>query len=297
MKFPARLLVVCAPRSLRGEALIRTQGEALDLAIRVDRYAPVDVAGVVRDASGRTLPSAGLIALRREHYGPEEEMATRADSQGRFRFAGLWPDATYEIVPVMRGVSGPGAEVLTRPGRTVSLDVVMPDRAAVLAGAVRDPSGQPIAGAWVMYTYRGNALYDSGQAMTDASGAFEATGLVPGSYFVRVTCRGFGVWQDEVSTSDPPRTITLPRTRWVSFDLRDRFGLPLDAEVRGHITRVLDLGVECRDDTGRCRVQVPETETELEIEVRGDSSPPVTRHLDWPPEGDLDLGTIILDEG
>ena len=110
--------------------------------------------------------------------------------------------------------------------------------------------------------------------------------------------KGFVAWQGEVSTTDPPPAIVLPRTRSVRFDARDRLGLPQEfVEVQGGITGFLGSGpVESEDESGRYRLQVPETERELEIHVIGDSTPPVTLHLDWPEQGDLDLGRIFLGE-
>ena len=48
--------------------------------------------------------------------------------------------------------------------------------------------------------------------------------------------------------------------------------------------------------TGRYRVQIPETESGIEIYVAEIVHPTVKRRLDWPTEGDLDLGRIVVTE-
>ncbi len=172
----------------------------------------------------------------------------------------------------------------------------MPEAGAALSGTVRDRAGQPVAGATVRFAYRDNLFHDSGSlATTDAAGSFTAQGLLPGYYRLEVEGTGMAGWENTVSTVDPPLDVVLTRTRGVRFELVDEVGLPWDfaylfgTNGRGYSSRSID-------GTGRHRVEVPETETDIQIDVDDADSSMGKKHLDWPPEGDLDLGRIVLVE-
>jgi hypothetical protein len=94
------------------------------------------------------------------------------------------------------------ASVLAANGQTAAPAVSAPQTAAVQAptsaslhGHVTDPSGALIPGAQV--TIANSAGVPVKTMKADASGAYDARGLAPGSYFVQVSFAGFAPFQSQ----------------------------------------------------------------------------------------------------
>src|ERR1700761_7866667 len=66
-----------------------------------------------------------------------------------------------------------------------------PPSTGILRGQVTDPSGATVPGATVLLTAPDGKSLDF---QTNKDGGYEAPGLVPGSYTVKVVAEGFGVF-------------------------------------------------------------------------------------------------------
>ncbi len=113
-----------------------------------------------------------------------------ADSQGRFYFNGLLPGA-YAFVASMPGYTSVigGRMVDVSPGARIVDWKVRIAKYAVLAGTLRDPSGDPIVGTEVLALERvvtGSEVnfYAVGSGRSDDRGVFRIGNLDPGDYVV-----------------------------------------------------------------------------------------------------------------
>jgi hypothetical protein len=128
-----------------------------------------------------------------------------SDADGRFLFERL-PAGRFMLTGTKRAYL-PGAYGATRPGRAgVPLQVSAGDQrvdadftlapGAAITGALRDPSGEPVAGIEVA-AFRfpapgaGNMLVAARSATTDDRGVYRLFGLMPGEYVVSSVVRIF----------------------------------------------------------------------------------------------------------
>ncbi|GEM_PF-4890322 len=151
----------------------------------------VDVEGITVEGAAmradRTPVISALVRLRQWDYqkpagAPKTSIDhgdTRTDSLGRFRFLDV--DTGRYAVEVDAGPDGATVLEIDADGsqRVLTLEAqVRPT--GVLAGAVRDTGGSPVAGTLI------GILGLDRETLTDAGGAFRLAGLPPGVYTVRV---------------------------------------------------------------------------------------------------------------
>jgi uncharacterized protein (DUF2141 family) len=184
------------------------------------------IAGVVRtaDETGAPVRRARVTLNSLDRGGPSAgsgraETAT-TDAEGRFVFRDLpagryavqaskraWLDANYGAARLGR----PGTPVAVRAGETIANVEIRMARGAVIAGAVRDESGEPQPGVWVrvlQFVTRDGARAlerpasaNTNDPITDDEGAYRVFGLPPGDYLVVAGLRfsqGSGLGGDEV---------------------------------------------------------------------------------------------------
>lgn len=228
------------------------------------------ITGRAVDENGRPLAGARATAsLRREDgHGPGafpflfgglaerlDESVTGAD--GRFRIAGLAPgkaDVTLRAdgrrVGTVEGVA-----LQVRQPADVG-DIALPTGQSI-AGVVLDERGQPLADAEVSVSSMARIMVNRiedlprsqigqefGQrARTDASGAFEVSGLAGGHYTVHVRAEGFDSLQRE-DIAAGTRDLRLVPVRLGGLLVRvssDRDGAPVSG-ARLRATRTVDDG-------------------------------------------------------
>lgn len=146
---------------------------AAPLAIALDAVGAL--AGEVRDADGRPVAGAEVVALSRDHAA-----STRSGADGRFAVA--TPAGEYQVLARLgdRAAALPAPAAIA-PGATARGLVLRLGPAAILAGAAtRD--GRPAAGAAVTVT-RHETGGVAARAVTGAGGAFEVA-VAPGAYDV-----------------------------------------------------------------------------------------------------------------
>ena len=186
--------------------------------------APGTISGIVVDGSTGAPVAGALVfiaASPTKPIGPQTRQVT--DERGRFVFVNLPANTDYTIASSKFGYldGGYGRETLTTDTlRIISLTPaawVQNIRATlwkpgVVAGTVRDETGEPIAGVYVRalakFNIYGRADLVAGPvAVTDDRGEYRFAGLSPGRYLVQVP---------SVQASVPVNT-PLPVNRWNEF--------------------------------------------------------------------------------
>jgi protocatechuate 3,4-dioxygenase beta subunit len=145
-------------------------------------------------------PIAGATVTLRGQFSagaPPQGTSAATDDQGRFTFPSLAP-GSYSLMPVAprfirpaNGASVNQERVIVGEGQQVSAYVVRMAPAGVIAGTVKDESGQPVLGAQVSaFRYRNDLPYRrllaAGNARTDDLGQYRMATLAPGDYYVSV---------------------------------------------------------------------------------------------------------------
>jgi hypothetical protein len=170
---------------------------------------------------------------------------TYADEGGGFRFRHL-PGGEYAVVAGGKGMLGAGASGWARtrvgdlsvvegsPGFTVEVEV---ERAAVVAGTVRDARGEPVTGTgvWVLDGVVPRSPFS--EVVSDASGAYEVNDLSDGAWTLAFMdgSHALTVVRDIV-VRDGERTqrdVRLPDGVAVRLDLAGRPAGSLDVLASG----------------------------------------------------------------
>jgi RNA polymerase sigma-70 factor (ECF subfamily) len=291
LQFPTRLVAAAPSLGLRNEMVVE-EAPGSDLAIQLEPYEPCRVEGRVVTPDGRSVPGGEVLLGRTWEGFSLVNAMVRAGRDGRFVLDRLLPDTGYWFHAVAGEVHGPAARALVQPGKTSTIEVLLPQRDATLSGTVRDSGGHPLSGIRVYCDYQEDNLVGFESLVSGLQGEFEATGLVQGKYRVLVDQRGYGMWaKEEIMAPGPPVEITLVKTRTIRFELVDDSGLPLGAAV---VIGEASFGTVAYPVKGRFSAEIAETETRLKFRRLNGQPPAVERDLEWPPSGDLDLGRIEL---
>jgi protocatechuate 3,4-dioxygenase beta subunit/peroxiredoxin len=156
-------------------ATLVTGGE--EVTLRLAKDALVSLSGRVADAEGKPMAGARVRLIQWAYDMGNEAGKATTDEQGRYAFAGLWPDLRYSV-----GGSADGfGESSTRtvqlgPGQSQTLDLIVLRKAdRSVAGRVVDGNGDPVPGAWVLVS--GNESV-SRRVFADGEGRFRVDGLV-----------------------------------------------------------------------------------------------------------------------
>jgi protocatechuate 3,4-dioxygenase beta subunit len=159
------------------------------------------LAGKVINALGGAAIPGAVLTLRGGGIGigPAQAPTVAADDQGRFEFRGLAP-GQYTLTAqeprfLAEGRGIPGIvtpQLIVGEGQQISSFVFKLLPQGVIAGTVKDESGQPALGARVeAYHYLNNGgwrrLMPAGSAQTDDLGAYRIANLSPGTYYIEVS--------------------------------------------------------------------------------------------------------------
>jgi protocatechuate 3,4-dioxygenase beta subunit len=151
--------------------------------------------GVVLDQSGLPVAGAFVDAEKLSRGGLRFAGSyDYTDASGRYRFA--VPAGRYQVCAspeagdvVDGGVNGTDAcgrtPVDVTVGHVASADIQLSPAGAV-AGRIVGPDGQPVADAFVDVRSANRRIHSFGEAVTDVSGYYRATGLTAGAYFACV---------------------------------------------------------------------------------------------------------------
>ena len=154
---------------------------------------------VVNAVNGSAM--AGVIVTLRGQFNtaaPERPPTVATDDRGAFAFPDLAPGSYFLSATEQRfiaeGSGVPGSlsnQVIVGEGQQVSAYVLKLAPAGVIAGTVKDESGEPVLGARVQaFRYRNQMgqrrLTTAASAQTDDLGNYRIANLIPGDYYVSV---------------------------------------------------------------------------------------------------------------
>ena len=166
-----------------------------------------ELRGTLRDAGGHGIDRAMIMLA-----GSADALHVLAADDGGFVFPSVAP-REYQLIARRNGQrlagAAPQGEAVTVVAdrlTTIAPIVATPDLR--LTGLVRDPSGAPLAGAFVVL--RGRSLqFLAPPVQTDAAGRFTIPALAPGRYRVRAYRRGGGEASAEQVEAGSDLTLTL----------------------------------------------------------------------------------------
>jgi hypothetical protein len=176
------------------EARIRSRYD-----VKVDPDVPLDLCAVPEArVRGKVVTASGAAArhVRVSLQSPKENRmprwmdfaSTKTDGEGRFEFTGLLeaPDVRASV----ESEAGSGTSEALALGRGGQVEVTISLAApAIIEGAVRDRSGQPVPGArvWLRnWDLDAKRQRDGGvvEALTDAHGRYRHLGVAPGGHWL-----------------------------------------------------------------------------------------------------------------
>lgn len=156
------------------------------------------------------------------------ERTARTDAQGRFTIEGLTPTEYKLEVNHPDHPQELKTGVFVAEGAEYDAGTIQLRRGGVVAGVVRDPSGNMVAGAVVSLQTAPGSLTSaprSYQGKTDGSGAYELSNISAGSYVVSVRrsaqsgVNPFQDWQDQKSSQRQVVVVEGERLEGIDFTL------------------------------------------------------------------------------
>ncbi len=161
------------------------------------------ISGVVVDgSSGAPVPGAIVFIAAVPAKSIAQQPRQVTDERGRFVFVNLAADTDYTIASSKFGYLDGGYGRDTRPSDPLRAIPLAPSawvqniratlwKPGVIAGAVRDEKGEPVAGIYVrllvrLNIYGRNDLASGPLTVTDDRGEYRFSGLGPGRYLVHV---------------------------------------------------------------------------------------------------------------
>lgn len=157
------------------------------------------LAGQVVNAVNGSAMAGVAVTLRGQFSaaGPPQGTSVVTDDRGRFAFPDLAP-GSYGLEALEQGLTRPGYGASLNPyqaivgeGQQVSAYILKVVPAGVIAGTLKDESGEPVTGAQVnAYRYRNDLperrLVAVSSAQTDDLGNYRMADLAPADYYVSV---------------------------------------------------------------------------------------------------------------
>ncbi|MGE3174465.1 MAG: sigma-70 family RNA polymerase sigma factor [Planctomycetota bacterium] len=218
---------------LRHQSVVVAAGRVSELTVTL--VAGVTIAGRVVDAEGRPVPHARIHMQHGSAWPAWPFPVGRADAGGRFEVGG---GAPLEMLFASDGRLGRTAGRLLRevdlaPGAPTTIELRFAGGAlAGVRGRVVEPSGAPVARAWVQLRPEGGAGTDTMARLwaTDAEGWFAGDGLPAGRVQLYVYAAGWAPHRerlqlDPAATAGP--TVVLARGSTVRGVVRDAVGAPV----------------------------------------------------------------------
>ena len=244
---PGRFVVTATASGFvtgQGRAALSEQGGSLELVLE----AGGQVEGVVRDVDGQPLERASVFAYR----GGERLGVATSDPQGAFELDGLGA-GPLELFARSRDRHR-SARVATHvvAGQTTEVPLVL-NPAAAVRGALRSPSGEPLAG-WELRAESRDGQVER-RARSDAQGVYELQDLYPGRYRIGARPREGGAdlvtVEVEVAAGSLRRDLVAPSGARVAGQVLDPEGAPVAKAALFAVLAGETAGFAQSDDAGR----------------------------------------------
>ena len=265
-RLPAALDVAALGKQLYA-AVTLSEFPSEDMRIVVHHYPSARVEGVVKMSDGSLVKRASIVVSRNMENMFRGVGTFVADDQGEFVLNGLLPHTYYGLTPLVDGSYGAYTTVKAEPGETKAVEIIVHEPNAVLEGRVTTSSEGPISGLRVTYDHKQDELPTHQVLFTREDGTFRAEGVLPGRYRVVVDNPGFSLVAFDVSTDEPPQTVTLVPTHTVGVRVVDPSGSPVQSiHMRG-----ADQATRSRNKwavDGLFELHIPKTETTVFIRAQ-----------------------------
>lgn len=257
---------------------VLVKAPASGLTVKAARLGVVRL--TLRAPAGAALPRSAYV-WRHTPSGGGSGSGHRILPEGRMEFIGFRGPERLDIR--VEGYVRVEREVDVKPGAQVDLGTIALEVGLTLKGHVRDPSGQPVAGAHL--TYAG-----ASEATSAEDGAFALEHLPAGPVLIEVDAEGFLALGQTltVASEGPPVVLTLSRGALLTGVVKDAQGRP----VVEHWFRVEGPAPERpsgwkevesfgTDEQGRFEVRVPAAACRIAFFEERESVPVVlaTLHL------------------
>lgn len=288
-------------------------GETAELVCRLP--AGIELKGRVLDPDGSPVPDATIWI---SDYGNDEYgcVAAITDRRGRYAIEGV--SGGREMGAYCKGFSPSELHYIEAPeGSTIERDLVLKAGGASVSGAIFDPSGEPVAEAWVRAVSKGDSLDGLApsrpqlDARSDSEGLFRLDGIPPGPIEVQVRTHDFALLRHglELRADDHQELyLTLEARAEIFGQVLDGDGTPragVDLRFGDHGSF---SGARARsDETGHYRMS-PLPAGPVEVIAKSDDGGSATlsttliggTRFEWNPildEGLVLVGTVVDQDG
>ncbi|MGE5607820.1 MAG: carboxypeptidase regulatory-like domain-containing protein, partial [Bacillota bacterium] len=170
-----------------GQVTVPASGSLIGLDITVQNSRRIT--GRVLDADYRAGVSATVSASPVNSLSADAFYVTQADGEGYFTLAGL-PDGVYRLTVQSQGFVSPDPQLIACSSQDAGGLLYVLERGGAVNGHILSPSGIALANASVMLM--GTDSPYTASAVTDTTGSYSVSGLVPGTYKLIATADGYG---------------------------------------------------------------------------------------------------------
>jgi len=185
-------------------------GEADGLVLRLTPHAVATLSGRVVDASGTVVNGTTVDLAQWAFARGITRDQVRADKEGRYTFASLWPGVEYTIAATAPGYStASSAHVVLKPGEVRALDPLALNRAdKSVFGRVVNEKGTPLVGEEILLIGGGN---EEQKTRTDNQGHYHFDHIADGA--LRLLLRtGADTWSlASIASAGGPEVVLVQK--------------------------------------------------------------------------------------
>lgn len=212
------------------------------VTLRLKANGGAKVKGRVVDQNNRPLAGAKVQIIEQRERSSSGPTSVTTDAKGQWQSAALWPDAKFSVfVTATRHTSAKSAEWQGEAGQTHDFGTLkLQHLGGVVAGTVRDQSGQPLSGARV-WARGASSQGSKSETVSDGQGRFRLEGLPKAPLFLFAQKEGQplgGAWQ-----SAPRSNLIVTMGRYNGSARPARNQSEQDAAARRVTLRYLDKAI------------------------------------------------------
>jgi hypothetical protein len=196
-----RAMAMDAALLVAGLSLLASPSVAQTRDVQRPAIGTASISGVVVSDSPTPTPLRRVVVQLTDISGARSALAAITDDRGRFGFADL-PAGNYTLVATRAAYvssaygakahgRGSGVPISLAAGQAIPDITLKMIRGGVIAGVLRDSSGQPAAGAGIILMLsknengRSRLIPIAQDGQVNARGEYRIYGLIPGDYIVR----------------------------------------------------------------------------------------------------------------
>ena len=203
-----------------------------EITLQLQPHALINVSGVVEDQKGKPISGAKVMIVEWWLDTGRSGAVIATDSQGRYQFSGLYPDAGYSVHAGAPGFGEQGSYTLHgKPGQGLPFPTLklIPAKIGV-GGRVVDENGESVAKQLVAMDGRNSRHQEK---ITDSKGRFKFTGAV--KELLRLTLRNDdGYFATKEVTAGEMDVILIRKTPKSKTDVaKNDLAVEMDKRLKG----------------------------------------------------------------